>query len=571
MLPRHNARNVEPHQPISVWHTGSTSTIITYSRENSSKNNGTNKTKCKVSQYKPLLFGILIGGLVAGVGLAAILTLYLTQLSTQKSYMAILTTTTSTTTTTITMITQTTTTTTTTITTITSTTTTITTTTTSITTTTTTITTAITTTTSTTTSTSPTTTTTAAFIAGAFWPFDNNALELYNGLNSTLSGLPSYTTSFLGYGAAINLNQSLSQFVSITSMVIPLNSRSFTIEVWIYPIGLTGGEYGIFGQCQSTSTNLCLHFTSRNNKLYCGFYDNDVEGATTLTMNVWTHVACVYDSARLIQEVWLNGVLNGLHSGSPYQGLWGTTTIGATYSTGNMDSFNGYIDQVRFESRAKNSTELWNDASLYVYYSFNDGSLLDNGPNGINGTASGVLTSIIGRINRAIQFSSGSYIYYTYAPFYFLGINNHAFSISLWAQPTGSYAASTLVLVERSASWCVHFLVMNSAGYLSAHLWNGSDVGTNGPILPLNSWTHIGYTYSLSNGIQLYINGALYSTTGGFSFSASGVPTYMILGNDEGLASCTPGFGGPFTGAFDEFYVHNCELTASQVSALANP
>ncbi|CAF4287090.1 unnamed protein product, partial [Rotaria sordida] len=123
---------------------------------------------------------------------------------------------------------------------------------------------------------STTTTTTAAFIAGAFWPFDNNALELYNGLNSTLSGLPSYTTSFLGYGAAINLDQSLSQFVSITPIVIPLNSRSFSIEAWIYPIGLTGGEYGIFGQCQSTSTNLCLHFTSRNNKLYCGFYANDV-------------------------------------------------------------------------------------------------------------------------------------------------------------------------------------------------------------------------------------------------------------------------------------------------------
>ncbi|CAF1513276.1 unnamed protein product, partial [Rotaria sordida] len=49
---------------------------------------------------------------------------------------------------------------------------------------------------------STTTTTTAAFIASAFWSFDNNALELYNGLDGTLSGLPSYTTSFLGYGAA---------------------------------------------------------------------------------------------------------------------------------------------------------------------------------------------------------------------------------------------------------------------------------------------------------------------------------------------------------------------------------
>ncbi|CAF2861863.1 unnamed protein product [Rotaria sp. Silwood2] len=416
-----------------------------------------------------------------------------------------------------------------------------------------------------------TTTTTAASIAHAFWPFDNSALELYNGLDGNLSGLPSYTTSFLGYGAAISLTQSSSQFVSITPVVIPLDSRSFTIEAWIYPIGFTGGEYGIFGQCQSISTNLCFYFTSRNNKLYCGFYGNDVQGSTTLTMDVWTHVACVYDSTRQMLEVWLNGVLDGSHSGSPYQGLWGITTIGATNSTGSLACFNGYIDQVRFESRAKNSTELWNDASLYVYYSFNDNSLLDNGPNGINGTASGSLTSTTGRVNGAIQFSSGSSIYYTYGPFYFLGISNHAFSISLWAQPTGSYADSTLIFMQQLSGWCVHFMVMTSAGYLSAHLWNGNDVTANGPMLSLNSWTHIGYTYSLSNGIQLYINGVLYSNTGGFSYSASGVPMYMILGNDGGRNVCSPGIGGSFTGAFDEFYVHSCELTASQIRALANP
>ncbi|CAF2098796.1 unnamed protein product, partial [Rotaria magnacalcarata] len=49
-----------------------------------------------------------------------------------------------------------------------------------------------------------TTTTTAQAIASAYWPFDNNALELYNtGIDGTPSGSPTYTTSFLGYGAAM--------------------------------------------------------------------------------------------------------------------------------------------------------------------------------------------------------------------------------------------------------------------------------------------------------------------------------------------------------------------------------
>ncbi|CAF4568221.1 unnamed protein product, partial [Rotaria socialis] len=184
-----------------------------------------------------------------------------------------------------------------------------------------------------------TSTTTAAFIDQAFWPLDNNALELYNGLNGVLSGTPSYTTSFLGYGAAISLSQASSQYVYISPTVIPLDSRSFTIEAWIYPTGFTASDFGIFGQCQATITNQCLHFTSRNLMLYCGFFGDDIAGVTTLTMNAWSHVACVYDSTAQIQQVWLNGVLDASRSASPYQGLYGATTIGATFSSGVAAGF----------------------------------------------------------------------------------------------------------------------------------------------------------------------------------------------------------------------------------------
>ena len=176
-------------------------------------------------------------------------------------------------------------------------------------------------------------------------------------------------------------------------------------------------------------------------------------------------------------------------------------------------------------TRAKNATELLIDASLSVYYSFSGGSIIDDGPNGINATVSGSVTSATGRVNQALQFSSGSYLYYTYAPFHFLGISNQPFSLGIWVQPTGSYAASTIVFLTVS-NWCVHIVVMRSNGQLVANLWNGGSVATNGPTLPLNTWTHVGYTYSNSNGIRLYVNGTQYSSTGSFSFSASGTPTF---------------------------------------------
>ncbi|CAF0812951.1 unnamed protein product [Rotaria sordida] len=272
-----------------------------------------------------------------------------------------------------------------------------------------------------------------------------------------------------------------------------------------------------------------------------------------------------------MQQVWLNGNLDGSRLASAYDGLWEITTIGATFQLGKATGFNGYIDNVRFEARTKNSTEILDDATLHVYYSFDDGSLTDNGPNGINGTASGRLSSTTGRVNQGLQFNSGFYIYYSYNPFYFLGISGYPFSIALWVKPTGSYRQQTLVFVDKLNDWCANLLVITSSGHLVAIGWNDATVAANGPILRLNIWTHVGYTYSTTNGIRLYINGRQYKTTGSFRFVNSGVPMRIILGGNRGLTTCSPGYGGAFTGALDEFYLYRRELTADQIWALANP
>lgn len=268
-----------------------------------------------------------------------------------------------------------------------------------------------------------TTTTVGGTQWSAYWLFDNNCLELLNSYNGVAYGGPTYTTSVLGHGASISLTASSSQYVAVTGKQVLFNSTSFTIEAWIYPISLTSTDFGIFGQCQSASTNLCLHFTTRNVMLYCGFYFNDVAGSTTLTMNRWSHVGCMYDLSTGTQSVWLNGVVDGSRTVSAYQGVSTTTTIGmVSYPMPANYYFNGYLDQVRYEPRAKSATELLNDATLSAWYSFDGGSLLDGGSNGINLTSSGTVATISGRVNQAVQFSSGSYLYVPYASFYFLGV-----------------------------------------------------------------------------------------------------------------------------------------------------
>ena len=94
-----------------------------------------------------------------------------------------------------------------------------------------------------------------------------------------------------------------------------------------------------------------------------------------------------------------------------------------------------------------------------------------------------------------------------------------------------------------------------------ANLWNSAGVTAAGPVLPLNTWTHIGYTYSTTNGIRLFINGVLYSTTGAFNYVAANTHLQIVLAGSMGGSGCSPGYGGSFTGALDEFYLYSRELT----------
>lgn len=66
-----------------------------------------------------------------------------------------------------------------------------------------------------------------------------------------------------------------------------------------------------------------------------------------------------------------------------------------------------YIDQVILTNRSKNASEILLDASLVAYFSFDNQSYLDSGPNHILGTAVNI-TSVSGRVNQAIKFNSSS-------------------------------------------------------------------------------------------------------------------------------------------------------------------
>ena len=120
---------------------------------------------------------------------------------------------------------------------------------------------------------------------------------------------------------------------------------------------------------------------------------------------------------------------------------------------------------------------------------------------------------------------------------------------------------------------------ISSNGEIIATIWNSSNQQIIGPILPVNAWTHVAQTYSLTNGLRLYINGTLVGSTGAIARSNSGAVGILTLGNFiQGIqtsagGSCSSQSIVPnvYYGYTDEFRVYSRELNPSDIYTLANP
>jgi hypothetical protein len=383
----------------------------------------------------------------------------------------------------------------------------------------------------------------------------------------------STTQPYIGNGRALTLSASNQSFTVVTPF-LNLTYNSFTVEAWIYSTNITG-DRGIFSQCAcSTCPNQCFYFINRSGRLYVDFTFNGLYGSTTISMNTWYHVAFVYNYATKQQILYLNGVQDAITSNSdPYQGTNGSIQIGAAQISSATYYFNGYIDTVKLVTRAKSSTEILFDASVTAYYSFDLSSLSnDNGPNGLNGLSINTVM-VKGRVNQAMGFSGSSSYFQAYGFYQIIySVSTNPFSVSFWMNPSG-VASSTIVQITQlqSSSSCFNFIGITSptgvTGQLMVQGYGWPII--YGSFLTINVWTHVSVTYSLADGMILYVNGVLFGSTGVSIFSNTGYITWIQIGYNFACGNNVP--NGGYQGSIDEFYVHSRELTQADITVLANP
>lgn len=116
---------------------------------------------------------------------------------------------------------------------------------------------------------------------------------------------------------------------------------AFTIEAWIYPAANSDVIVANTASGQDTSWQLMVSATG--NVQFLTFITVLATGATTITLNAWSHVAISFDGVTY--RVYLNGVMDG--SGTTIKNM--STSAAVRIGTNNSLSsyYSGYIDDLR--------------------------------------------------------------------------------------------------------------------------------------------------------------------------------------------------------------------------------
>ncbi|MFX1538439.1 MAG: LamG domain-containing protein, partial [Promethearchaeota archaeon] len=152
---------------------------------------------------------------------------------------------------------------------------------------------------------------------------------------------------------------------------------SFTIEAWIYPtserpLALAGVEV-VFPYILKAE-NGSMQFQYSGGGDVAAFYSNQTVG-----LNVWTHVALVYDAFSGVAKWYLNGLEQGFKNVSFYRDWNGLWSIGRMRPDYNGYEWEGMIDEFRvYKNRVLTQEDIHDDMILPIAHKLTLTGLVPN-------------------------------------------------------------------------------------------------------------------------------------------------------------------------------------------------
>lgn len=313
--------------------------------------------------------------------------------------------------------------------------------------------------------------------------------------NLTISNQSCFRPGITGDGHAMKLSANLKQYF-IVDYFFDFRNINFSISAWIYLYSLESSL--IFMQCKDMFPWVCISVTIQQEKIVFNSTQSKLYGRTSLRINRWYHFAVVYNDSSQIQILYLDGIEDGRNTSTAYTGSPNSLTIGGVPQK-NTTYFDGLINRLSIIASAMTATEVHDEATLSIYYSFDSTIEEDSGPNQIEGVASNV-GSTVGIHNQSLSFLSNST--FIAQPFLLLG-GEYSFSISFWLFLNHSAINGTFISIFLNDGWYIPLFGFNNNSEMIVRFSSCIDQPLIGPSLPLSTWSYITMTYDGTH-LRLY-------------------------------------------------------------------
>jgi parallel beta-helix repeat protein len=428
----------------------------------------------------------------------------------------------------------------------------------------------------------------------AFYRFDKDFKDYSGNMLHLTDTLTSF--SYNGQTNVLNFSNN-SQCKVLSSSILKLNTLTdqLVVSLWLKPNSPLSGTKTIIKTPNYTGItsspkgwSLELSGSAIKMKVSTSNTTLDSLNSSTLTANKWHHVVAIYRGDSMLLYI-NNQKTKKIRTGTIAYPTSGTWNFGA-----NLNSINGFMDNVNFYRGTMSDTEvtnLYNDekgkySGLVAFYKFNF-DLLDttiNNLHGYNSVNSGV-NYALDNSNIAAQFSNSiiptaGKNYISVAQDANLTSISNKITVMAWIKPSiltsaGIDSIQGIIQAPKSNGWDTGWRMNIDNGRLGIRLVKGTGAtsadkkyllvgGVN--TIQVGNWYQVAFTYD-----STIIRGYIFNSSGGIvakdSFSISGNIFYNTSSIDSLLIGVCGGTLG-YQGLMDDVRIYNDVLLQADISAL---
>ncbi|CAF1372738.1 unnamed protein product [Adineta ricciae] len=351
--------------------------------------------------------------------------------------------------------------------------------------------------------------------------------DLWNSYYSEFNEIkaPTYVSpDYSGVGSAIQFHPNSSKYVPLVQSPILFN-QSFTLSFWVNPNIEVSQIYGLVNQIYVTAPSFNISIIEEY--VVMSIYGTSLWSTKKLKNNQWQYLSFVFNEKNISMSIFIDGILNvqtsiGHH---PYGNYRITqTTFGSLQSS---NKFHGLIDQLSIFFDIKSPSDILNEATLVVHYTFQDDNidseflLRDHSVNSINAHGSHISHSIgnnrIPNRNVLCLYNSILSDFHT-SNFLLLSTFNYSYSYSLWIH-ISNQSSSAIPLLHFMKKLplqndCLNLLVLRRTEenklQISMHMYESGKaiIFISNTSVEYSTWFHFVFISEMNNW-SFYINGNL--------------------------------------------------------------